>query len=179
MSRKGKIPVSIPPKVKVEVRDSTVFVEGPKGKLFEQFDANVVKVTHDPQFVVVEPANDTRLAGAMHGTLRSLIFNMIEGVQKPYSKDLEISGVGFKATLKGNFLDLILGYSHPVQYIIPAGILVTIQDGTKVHIEGASKKMVGQVAADIKRFYPVEPYKGKGVRIIGEYVRRKEGKKTA
>ncbi len=104
---------------------------------------------------------------------------MVAGVQKPYFKDLEIQGVGFKAILKGNILDLALGYSHPINYKIPVGINVTIKDGTFVHIEGVDKRLVGKVAAEIKKFYPVEPYKGKGVRIVGEYVRRKEGKKSA
>jgi large subunit ribosomal protein L6 len=106
---------------------------------------------------------------------------MVVGVVSGYSKDLEISGVGFKATAKGqNVLDLSLGYSHDILYAIPPGIKLTIdQTGTKVSVSGIDKKMVGQVVADIKRFYPVEPYKGKGVRIVGEFVRRKEGKKTA
>ena len=104
---------------------------------------------------------------------------MVQGVVEGFSKNLEINGVGFKAIMKGNVLDMDLGYSHPIEYPIPEGIQVTVADNVKIKVEGVDKQLVGEVAAKIKRFYPVEPYKGKGVRIIGEYVRRKEGKKTA
>jgi large subunit ribosomal protein L6 len=117
----------------------------------------------------------------MHGTVRSIVNSMVIGVVDGYSKNLEISGVGFKVMMKEqNILDLNLCYSHDILYTIPNGIKLEIDpSGTKVAIKGIDKKLVGQVAADIKRFYPVEPYKGKGVKIVGEFVRRKEGKKTA
>jgi large subunit ribosomal protein L6 len=118
-------------------------------------------------------------AGALHGTVRAIIRNMCEGVATEYTKTLLIEGVGFKAILKGNVLDLALGYSHPITYTIPAGVKVVVTDGTKIVITGPDRHMVGQVASSIKLYKPVEPYKGKGVRVEGEFVRRKEGKKTA
>ena len=104
---------------------------------------------------------------------------MVQGVIQPFSKDLLIEGVGFRAAIKGSVIDLELGYSHPVEHTIPEGVTVTVADNVKIHVEGADKQMVGQLAAEIKSYYPVEPYKGKGVRILGQYVRRKEGKKSA
>ena len=130
--------------------------------------------------VVVTKAVDNRFANAMTGTARSIIKGMVEGVTKGFVKELEISGVGFKADLKGaDTLDLSLGFSHNIIYKIPQGIKVTLKSSTDLVVEGADKHMVGQVAASIKSFAPVEPYKGKGVRIKGEFVRRKEGKKTS
>ncbi|WOO43503.1 50S ribosomal protein L6 [Rubellicoccus peritrichatus] len=178
MSRIGKLPVAIPDKVKVAVDGVSVTVEGPKGTLTKNFDTNVsIKVDGDN--VIIEPASNSRQSRAMWGTARSIIQGMVEGVVKPFERSLEIEGVGFKAALKGNILDLALGYSHPINYPVPTGITITIDGGTKLKVQGADKHMVGQVAADIKSYYPVEPYKGKGVRIVGEFVRRKEGKKTA
>jgi large subunit ribosomal protein L6 len=178
MSRIGRLPVSIPAKVKVEVKDTTVNVEGPKGKLSKTFDA-IVGITIDDGKVRVAPKGDSRFAKAMHGTARSVIAGMVKGVTEGYVKELEIQGVGFKANLKGSMLDLALGYSHPINYPIPAGIKVTVTDNTKLKIEGADKQVVGAVTAEIRGFYPPEPYKGKGVRIVGERVRRKEGKTVA
>ncbi|MEO0794743.1 MAG: 50S ribosomal protein L6 [Verrucomicrobiota bacterium] len=178
MSRIGKIPVDILDKVNVSVSGQTVSVDGPKGKLSKTFDSDV-KVSVDDGKVVIEPSNASRQAKAMWGTTRSIINGMIIGVTSPYKKQLEIEGVGFKAILKGDILDLALGYSHPINYPVPAGVTVTVdKSGTKLDVEGPDKQAVGQVAADIFSFYPVEPYKGKGVRIVGRYVRRKEGKKT-
>ncbi|MDR2845025.1 MAG: 50S ribosomal protein L6 [Puniceicoccales bacterium] len=178
MSRIGKIPVTIPAGVKVAITGQTINVEGPKGKLSKTFSP-VVALKHEGAVVTVEPKEESRFAGAMHGTARAIIRNMVLGVTKGYSKKLEIEGVGFKATLKGDSLDLALGYSHPILYKLPAGIKVDIVEGTKLEVTGADKEVVGKVAAEVKHYYPVEPYKGKGVRIVGDYVRRKEGKKTA
>jgi large subunit ribosomal protein L6 len=164
--------------VKVSVSGQTVNVEGPRGKLSKTFSP-VVSVKADGDAVRVAPVEKTRFAGAMHGTARAIIKNMVTGVTQGYSKKLEIEGVGFKAALKDDALDLALGYSHPILYKLPAGIKVSIQDGTKLEVSGADKETVGKVAAEVKAYYPVEPYKGKGVRIVGEFVRRKEGKKTA
>jgi len=179
MSRIGKLPVHVPAGVKVSIDGSTVNVEGAKGKLSKTFDGSVVKISLDGDLVHVVPVNETRFAGAMHGTVRAIINNMVKGVKDGYQKQLEIQGVGFKASLSGDKLDLSLGHSHPIVYTVPAGIKINITDGVKIDVSGADKHMVGQVAADIKAFKPVEPYKGKGVRIVGEYVQRKEGKKTA
>ncbi len=178
MSRIGKQPVSIPDKVKITITGETVLVEGPKGKVQKSF-APVVKVTVAEKKVTFAPTEDSRFAKAMYGTARSVVAGMVKGVTDGYTKDLEIQGVGFKAALKGKQLDLALGYSHPILMDIPEGIKVTVTDGTKVRVEGADKQLVGAVTAEIRGYYPPEPYKGKGVRIVGERVRRKEGKTVA
>ena len=177
MSRIGKLPIAIPDKVTVTLTGDQVTVDGPKGKLSKSFKEVSVKV--EDNTVSVEPSSSSRLSRAMYGTARSIINNMVQGVVQPYKKELEIQGVGFKAALQGSVIDLALGYSHPIKYQLPEGITVKIDAGTKLTVEGSDKHLVGQVAADIKSYYPVEPYKGKGVRIIGDYVRRKEGKKSA
>lgn len=177
MSRIGKQPITVPAGVKVAVNGPTVSVEGPKGKLARSF-AGVTFALEGNQ-VRVAAAAEGREAGALHGTARAIVRNMVEGCATGYKKNLEIEGVGFKAILKGDTLDLVLGYSHPILYKIPAGVKVTVAENVKIEVSGPDRHLVGQVAADIRSFYPVEPYKGKGVRIVGEHVRRKEGKKTA
>jgi large subunit ribosomal protein L6 len=179
MSRIGKQPVSIPDKIKVDVQDHSIHVEGPKGKVSKTF-ANVVKLSvNDKRQIIVTPLSDTRFANAMYGTARSVINSMIKGVTAGFTKDLEIQGVGFKAIAKGKQIEFALGYSHPIFFEIPEGIKVTIVDNTKLKVEGADKQLVGAVTAEIRGYYPPEPYKGKGVRIVGERVRRKEGKTVA
>jgi len=178
MSRIGKQPVLIPDKVKVTVDGGTVLVEGPKGKVTRTF-APAVKVSVADKKVTFAPTEQTRFANAMYGTARSVVAGMVKGVTEGYAKDLEIQGVGFKANLKGNQLDLALGYSHPILMEIPEGIKVTVTEQTKLKVEGADKQLVGAVTAEIRGYYPPEPYKGKGVRIVGERVRRKEGKTVA
>jgi large subunit ribosomal protein L6 len=178
MSRVGKIPVTIPAKVKVDVKNTTVSVEGPKGKVSHTF-APVVAITLADSKISVKPTDDSRFSRAMYGTARSIIAGMVKGASEGFVKDLEIQGVGFKAALKGKQLDLALGYSHPILFDIPEGIKITVVDGTKVKVEGANKQLVGMVTSQIRSFYPPEPYKGKGVRIVGERVRRKEGKTVA
>ena len=178
MSRIGKQPVLIPDKVKVDIKDSTVHVEGPKGKVTKTFSP-VVKVSVADKKVTVAPVETTRFANAMYGTARSVIAGMVKGVTAGYVKDLEIQGVGFKANLKGKTLDLALGYSHGITMEIPDGIKITVVEGVKVKVEGCDKQLVGAVTAEIRSYYPPEPYKGKGVRIVGERVRRKEGKTVA
>lgn len=178
MSRIGKLPVAIPDKVKVAVEDGNlVKVEGPKGKLEQVFDAPVSITVEDGE-VKVSPKNETRHARAMYGTTRSIIANMVQGVVEGYEKNLEVKGVGFRAAVKGSQLDLSLGYSHPILYDIPEGITVTVADNTKIKVQGASKAVVGKVAAELKHFYKPEPYKGKGVHIQGERYITKEGKKA-
>jgi len=179
MSRIGKQPVPIPDKVKVDVQDHSIQVEGPKGKVSKSF-AEVVKLSvNEKQQIIVTPLEESRFAKAMYGTARSIINGMVKGVTAGYSKDLEIQGVGFKAMLKGRQLDLTLGHSHPVLFEIPEGIKITVTDNTKLKVEGADKQLVGAVTAEIRSIYPPEPYKGKGVRLVGERVRRKEGKTVA
>jgi large subunit ribosomal protein L6 len=179
MSRIGKQPVPIPDKVKVDVQDHSILVEGPKGKVSKTF-ADVVKLSvNDKQQIIVTPLAESRFANAMYGTARSIINSMIKGATVGFTKDLEIQGVGFKAIAKGKQIEFALGYSHPIFFDIPEGIKVTIADNTKLKVEGADKQLVGAVTAEIRSFYPPEPYKGKGVRIVGERVRRKEGKTVA
>lgn len=180
MSRIGKQPVVIPEKVKVAVNpaNNSVLVEGPKGKVQKTF-APVVKIAVADKQVTFAPTEDTRFSRAMYGTARSVVAGMVKGVTDGYLKELEIQGVGFKAVLKGKQLDLALGYSHPILFDIPEGIKVTVTDQTKLKVEGVDKQLVGAVTAEIRSFYPPEPYKGKGVRIVGERVRRKEGKTVA
>ncbi len=175
MSRIGKLPVVVPPKVKVEVKGQKVFVEGPKGKLdFELPRRTSVKL--DGGNVVVSRDGEDAEAKALHGLSRALVNNMVKGVSDGFVKKLEIQGVGFKAAVQGKVINLVLGYSHPVNYPIPDQISVKVEENTKVTIEGPNKQLVGQVAAEIRSFYPPEPYKGKGVRYSDEKVRRKEGK---
>ena len=178
MSRIGKVPVEIPSGVEVSIDGNVVTVKGPKGTLDKEFSPLADVEIADNQ-VVIKPSNNSRTANAIYGTTRSIVANMVKGVIEPFSKNLLIEGVGFRATVKGKIIDLELGYSHPVEHPIPDGITVTVSDNVKILVEGADKQKVGQLAAEIKKYYPVEPYKGKGVRILGQFVRRKEGKKSA
>jgi large subunit ribosomal protein L6 len=175
MSRIGKLPVAVPPKVKVEIKGQKVFVEGPKGKLdFELPRRTSAKI--DGGNVVVSRDGEDAEAKALHGLSRAIVNNMVKGVSDGFVKKLEIQGVGFKAAVQGKNVNLVLGYSHPLNYPIPDQIKVTVEENTKVTIEGPSKQLVGQVAAEIRSYYPPEPYKGKGVRYSDEKVVRKEGK---
>jgi len=175
MSRIGKQPVAIPPKVKVEVKGQKVFVEGPKGKLeWELPRRTSLKVENGK--VVVSREGDDADAKALHGLSRALVNNMVRGVSEGFVKKLEIQGVGFKAAVAGNSVNMTLGYSHPIVYPIPAQIKVIVEDNTKITIEGPDRQVVGEVAAELRSFYPPEPYKGKGVRYTDERVIRKEGK---
>ncbi len=181
MSRIGKKPIIIPEKVKIDIKGHSVSVDGPKGKVSKTF-APVVKIEKKDNAIVISPSEETRFSKAMYGTVRSVIAGMVQGASVGYLKELEIQGVGFKAALKGKQLDLALGYSHAILHDIPEGIKITVTDGTKLKIEGADKQLVGQVTAEIRAYYPPEPYKGKGVRLVGEHaerVRRKEGKTVA
>lgn len=177
MSRIGKLPVSIPEKVTVTVEQpaNTVKVEGPKGKLEKSFDAPVEIKVEDNQ-VVVAPRNNSRFARAMYGTTRSIVAGMVEGVTNGFSKNLEVKGVGFRAQLRGNVLNMNLGYSHDINFDVPEGITITVTDQTKIKVEGFDKQLVGMVASQLEHFYKPEPYKGKGVHIEGKFYRRKEGK---
>ena len=175
MSRIGKQPIVIPPKVKVAVSGQKVSVEGPKGKLnMEIHRRTSLKVEGDK--VLVSREGDDAEAKAMHGLSRALVNNMVKGVSEGFVKRLEIQGVGFKAAVQGKNVNLSLGYSHPLLYPIPDQIKVTVEENTKLTIEGPDKAEVGRVAAEIRSYYPPEPYKGKGVRYAGEKVVRKEGK---
>lgn len=176
MSRIGNKAVEIPAKVKVSIgADGAVGVEGPKGKLHWNLPRNIKGSVQENRVSLVREA-ETRSVKALHGLARSLVHNMVRGVSEGFVKQLEVEGVGFKAAVQGATLNLSLGKSHPILFRIPKEIKITVTDTTKITIEGIDKKLVGQVAADIRRYYPPEPYKGKGVRYAGEVVRRKEGK---
>ncbi len=176
MSRVGKQPIQLPEKVNVKVdAQGAVLVEGPKGKLSIPLPEGI-SLKQEEKTILVLRASDDRRVKALHGTLQRLIGNMVHGVSQGFKKDLEIQGVGFRAAVKGSNLDLSLGYSHPLLHPIPQGIKVTVNENTKISVEGVDKQLVGQFASDVRSYYPPEPYKGKGVRYAGEHVRRKEGK---
>ena len=179
MSRVGKLPVKIPEKVKVAFAGDQLKVEGPKGKM--AFAVNpVVKIEIDKGEVRVTRPDDSRLAKGLHGLTRTLVKNALEGVTKGYERVLEISGVGFKAELKGKDINFTLGFSHPVIFKLPEGITAEVDaKQTKVVVRGADKHLVGMTAARIRELRPPEPYKGKGIKYSYEKIRRKEGKTGA
>ena len=179
MSRVGKQPVKIPEKVKVAITGTTVKVEGPKGKMSFPFNP-VVKVEVAGNEVKVSRPDESRLAKGLHGLTRTLVKNAVEGVTRGYERVLEISGVGFKAELKGKEINFTLGFSHPVVFKLPEGVTAEVDPKqTKVVVRSADKHLLGLTAAKIRALRPPEPYKGKGVKYAEETVRRKEGKTGA
>ena len=174
MSRIGKKPIDIPAGVKVTIADGNVVVEG-KEKLSMALPPHVTAVVSENQ-VLVSAADETRKANAMHGLARSLIQNMVIGVSQGFRKELQIVGIGYKAAVAGSVLNLSLGYSHPIAFQIPAGIKVTVTPENKITVEGCDKQLVGETAAQIRRFRKPEPYKGKGIRYVDERIVLKEGK---
>ena len=175
MSRIGKKPVPVPSGVTVSIDAQSVVVKGPKGELSRVLPEKV-KIAQEGEQVVVTRQDDSRTARARHGLSRTLIANMVEGVSKGFEKRLEIKGVGYRASVKGKTLTMNLGYSHPVEFEPPAGIEFKVESNTNVIVSGIDKELVGTVAAKIRDARPPEPYKGKGVRYLGEMVRRKAGK---
>jgi large subunit ribosomal protein L6 len=175
MSRIGKRPVTIPGNVKVNINGQTVTVEGPKGKLSQTLRPEV-SVSIEDGVLMVTRAGDDKDERSLHGLSRTLVANMVEGVTNGFTKSLELVGVGYRATLQGTKLVLTVGYSHPVEFEPPAGIEFAIEGANKVHVKGANKQLVGDMAADIRSVRPPEPYKGKGIKYAGEVVRRKAGK---
>jgi len=155
--------------------DGVVNVEGPKGKLQYTLPKQIKGGVEDNRLVLTRSSDDRKVR-ALHGLARALVNNMVKGVNDGFVKDLEIHGVGFKAALQGKVLKLNLGFSHDILFPIPEGIKITVADNTKLKVEGVDRQVVGQVAADIRAYYPPEPYKGKGVRYVGEHIIRKEGK---
>ncbi len=178
MSRIGKKAVAVPKEVKIEVKDGVVYVEGPKGKLSRKLSDRIKVEINDGQLLVKRVA-DTKMDKSLHGLFRALIVNMIVGVTQGYLKELEIQGVGFKAAVAGDKVNLALGYSHPINYMIPAGIKVETPKPTQLIVKGIDKELVGEVATELRAFYPPEPYKGKGIRFVGEHVKKKVGKAQA
>ncbi len=175
MSRIGRQPIVIPKNVKVKIDGKTVSVEGSKGAL--QWELPVrVEASVNGQTVVVLRDGDDAQARSLHGLSRALVCNMIKGVSEGFVKKLEIQGVGFKANVQNDSVNMVLGFSHPIEYRIPRQIRVVVEENTRITVEGPDKALVGKVAAELRSYYPPEPYKGKGVRYVGERVERKEGK---
>lgn len=175
MSRIGKKPVALPGGVTVTVTADELAVKGPKGNLSRKI-VDGITITQGENQVVVHRANDTSEQRARHGLMRALLANMVTGVSTGFEKKLQIIGVGYKADVKGKSLVMNLGFSHPINYPVPAGIQISVDKGTEISVKGADKEQVGQVSADIRGFRPPDSYKGKGVRYFGEYVRLKAGK---
>jgi large subunit ribosomal protein L6 len=175
MSRIGKKPVQIPAGVTVTVEGSHVSVKGPKGELDRTF-SELVTISEEGEEILVTRNDESTDSNAQQGLTRTLISNMVEGVSKGFEKKLELTGVGYRAALKGKDLDLSLGYSHPVIYVAPEGISFEVPDNTHIVVKGISKEQVGQVAAEVRSKRPPEPYKGKGIHYEGEHIRRKLGK---
>ncbi len=176
MSRIGRLPITIPEGVDVSVEGSAVRVKGPRGELYREFDRHI-KVTLENGRVVITRSTDRPEIRALHGLTRALLANMVEGVSTGFRKSLEIVGLGYRADLQGSDLVLQVGHSHPDRYASPAGISFEVEKGNRIiHIDGADKELVGQVAAELRAIRRPEPYKGKGIRYLGEHVRRKAGK---
>ena len=175
MSRIGNKVIEVPAKVSISREERHVVVDGPKGKLEWDLPETIEMSQEDTTLTLTRP-NDSRVSKSMHGTARAIVANMVKGVSDGFVKELEIQGVGFRAAVKGKDLDLNLGFSHPVLHPITESITVTVTDNTKIKVEGIDKQEVGQFAAEVRAYYPPEPYKGKGIRLVGEYVRRKAGK---
>jgi large subunit ribosomal protein L6 len=175
MSRIGRMPITVPEGVKIELEDRKVKVSGPKGALFQQIESEKIAVKVEEGKIVLSRSSDDRITRSLHGLYRTLIANMVEGVTKGYEKVLILSGVGWKAQMKGRDLELIVGYSHPVLFSPPQGIAISVEK-EKIRVSGIDKQMVGETAAQIRRIRKVEPYKGKGLRYENEVVRRKVGK---
>jgi large subunit ribosomal protein L6 len=179
MSRIGRLPIKIPEKVKVTAQPGHVHVEGPKGKVDQKLDREI-KVTVEGATVKVERPNDSRRARQLHGLSRTLVANMIQGVTQGFQRQLDISGVGYKAELKGKSITFQLGFSHPVEYPLPEGVTAEYDaKANRVTVKGADKHQIGLVAAEIRKLRPPEPYKGKGVKYAEETIRRKQGKTGA
>lgn len=175
MSRIGKMPITVPAGVDIKIDGTTVTAKGPKGELTRTFPSIMI-IKQEGDTITVERPDDSHDAKCYHGLVRTLISNMVEGVSNGFSKKLELVGVGYRAQLKGTDLELQLGYSHPVVVKAPEGITFEVPTQTEIIVSGVSKQQVGQVAADIRKWRKPEPYKGKGIRYHGEYVRRKLGK---
>lgn len=175
MSRVGKLPIKVAAGVKVEIKGSDVKVEGPKGKLSHKIPEGVTAKLEGGSIIVTRDEKVLN-ASALHGLTRTLIYNMVHGVSTGFTKELDIVGVGYRASTKGQVLSMTLGYSHPIDYTVPAGIAVKVENNTRVVVTGADKVLLGMVAAKIRGFKKPEPYQGKGVKYVDEHIIRKQGK---
>ncbi len=180
MSRIGKLPINVPSNVEITIADSLITVKGPKGTLTQALHPNV-NVTMEENTITVTPIDETKFSRSLHGLYRSLVYNMVEGVTNGYKKQLEIIGVGYRVAQKGSNLEFQLGFSHPINFAVPADVKITIEQGKTniITLESHDKQLLGQVASDIRSLKKPEPYKGKGIRYVGEHVRRKAGKTAA
>lgn len=178
MSRIGKQPVKLPKEVKVQLNGNLLLVKGPKGELNFSLES-VINLELKEDCLEVKRSNNTKIAKSLHGTARAIINNMVKGVTQGFKKELEIIGVGYKVQMKGKKIDLSIGFSHSVEIAVPEGLTVSLPSNTRITIEGIDKEKVGEFAAKIRRIYPPEPYKGKGIRYLGEEVRKKLGKALA
>lgn len=178
MSRIGKLPIPVPKNVKVNIQPGVIYIEGPKGKLSQTYKPAVNFVLQNDQLIVTRK-DDTRESKCLHGLYRNLAANMIKGVSEGYKRNLTLVGVGYRAELKGKSVLFSLGYSTQIEYVIPEGIQIAIDQNTKITVSGINKELVGRVASEIRSLRPPEPYKGKGVKYDEETIRRKVGKSTA
>lgn len=176
MSRVGKAPIKILQGIKVDIKDSLVKVEGPKGKLSHTLPRGVTAKVENGAILIVRNDAIAKNASALQGLTRTLVHNMVHGCHSGFTKELDIVGVGYRASMKGNVLSMTLGYSHPVDYELPAGVSAKVDGNTHVTVTGADKVLVGMVAAKIRSFKEPEPYQGKGVKYTGEHIIRKQGK---
>lgn len=178
MSRIGKQPISIPDKVTVTLNDGQVIVKGPLGTLTRTLHPSIA-ITADAKTAMVTRVDDSAEARSIHGLYRILVNNMVVGVSQGFQKILDLVGVGYRAEVKGSAVVLTLGYSHPIEYVLPTGVKAAVEKQTRITVSGADNELVGEVAAQLRRFRPPEPYKGKGVRYVGEVIRKKVGKAAA
>ena len=177
MSRIGRKPIPVPTGVEVDIKPGTVSVKGPRGELSERINADIGVSLDDGQLIVTRPT-DRADHRALHGLTRSLVANMVTGVTDGFERRLEIQGVGYRASMQGSNLEMQVGFSHPVSVKAPPGISFEVPQPTQIVVRGISKQQVGEVAAQIRKWRPPEPYKGKGIRYEGEYVQRKVGKRA-
>lgn len=175
MSRIGRKPIPIPKEVKVQITDHTVEIHGPKGKLTTAL-APGIKFVQESGVLKAQRSSDTKSQSALHGLMRKLVANAVDGVTKGFTKDLEIVGIGYKADSKGKSVLFNLGYSHLINFPVPSGISITVDKQTRIAVSGCDKQQVGQVAADIRGLRPPDPYKNKGIRYVGERLKKKVGK---
>ncbi|HPA45248.1 MAG TPA: 50S ribosomal protein L6 [bacterium] len=178
MSRIGRRPIPVPSGVEVTLSGTQIQVKGPRGHLEMPIPVPIT-VRKDSDALLVERPSDNRIHRALHGLTRALVANMVTGVTSGFKRQLEIQGVGYRAAVQGDALNIEVGYSHPIRYELPKGISATVERNVMITLEGIDKQLLGETAAKIRSFRPPEPYKGKGIRYLGEFVRRKVGKKNA
>jgi large subunit ribosomal protein L6 len=176
MSRIGRMPIRIPDGVTISVGNGMVTVKGTKGELSQDYHKSFVKINLEDKVCTIERNSESKQAKSMHGLYRKLIHNMVVGVSEGFTKVLLVNGVGYRAELRDDVLVLNLGYSNPIEYPVPEGITISVEGNNRIIVSGADRQQIGQVSAEIRRFRPPEPYKGKGIRYENEYVRRKIGK---